>query len=560
MIRPKPARLKFAEPGAKIVPNEVRDGLNAFPKGRPPVASASLGITVAPPAPVESMKLIFHPEPPKHRLVVVGDSLSEGFQHGAIHQTHLSWGAILADEMGATFRTPNLAFGDGVPINLEAIARHLQREFPPNLPLLDLPETYLSLRDRVARNYFDWVFGAGRVQPFTPTPGVQIHNLAQFGYDVLDALERTETTERKGLVAHDVSAFFPVLANAGQYSSIHVLDQVHDTDGEPLSLIDGAKHLGEDGGIETLVIALGANNALGAVEHLDVRWSGPGYDTMDGKDNYTVWRPRHFAATYARLVEQVKDVNAQRVVLCTVPHVTIAPIARGVGKKLRPGSRYFPFYTRPWITDAQFNPATDPHITGDEARHIDAAIDQYNGVIEAAVEQARAEGRDWYVLDLCGILDRMATLRYDRDPAARPDWWTPAVIPDALAELHLDTRFFRSSPDPADPTLGWRTEGGWFGLDGIHPTTVGYAYLAWNCANLLHDAGVEFPNVNADGTVRFDWARWIAADSLISRPPSTVDAALRRIGQGAQLVDFVKHPFARRHVPTATESNPALGR
>ena len=160
-------------------------------------------------------------------------------------------------------------------------------------------------------------------------------------------------------------------------------------------------------GIETLVVELGANNALGAVVRLQLAWSGAGYDDLARKGAYTVWTPKHFAAELAEVVDQVKRVAARHVLWCTVPHVTIAPIARGVGSKLRPGSRYFPYYTRPWIDDAHFDANRDEHLTGAEARAIDAAIDLYNDAIQNVVEQARsgADGtvRNWYLLDLAGV-------------------------------------------------------------------------------------------------------------------------------------------------------------
>ena len=45
----------------------------------------------------------------RHRLVVIGDSLSHGFQSGAIYNTDISYPAIIAYEMGwyDHFRHPN---------------------------------------------------------------------------------------------------------------------------------------------------------------------------------------------------------------------------------------------------------------------------------------------------------------------------------------------------------------------------------------------------------------------------------------------------------------------
>jgi hypothetical protein len=81
--------------------------------------------------------------------------------------------------------------------------------------------------------------------------------------------------------------------------------------------------------------------------------------------------------------------------------------------KLRQGSRYFPYYARPWIDDAHFDTDRDRYLTGADALAIDTAIDLYNDAIQSEVEQARngADGtvRIWYLLDLAGVLDQLAS-------------------------------------------------------------------------------------------------------------------------------------------------------
>ena len=129
----------------------------------------------------------------------------------------------------------------------------------------------------------------------------------------------------------------------------------------------------------------------------------------------------------------------------TVPHVTIAPIARGVGRKLVAGSRYFPYYTRPWIDDDAFDPREDPHITGPQARAIDYAIDAYNDVIQATVEQARDAGRDWYLLEIAGVLDRLAHRRFIEDPNGAPG--VVDAVPAAAGAAGAATRARLALPD-----------------------------------------------------------------------------------------------------------------
>ena len=128
--------------------------------------------------------------------------------------------------------------------------------------------------------------------------------------------------------------------------------------------------------------------------------------------------------------------------------MTIAPIARGVERKVAPGSRYFPYYTRPWITDDDFDAERDRRITHQQARAVDSAIDDYNDHIAEAVIAARREGLDWYVLDLAGLLDRLAQKRYIDDPLARPNWWSRYPLPPELQALDPppDSGFFAADP------------------------------------------------------------------------------------------------------------------
>src|SRR4029453_4725740 len=126
------------------------------------------------------------------------------------------------------------------------------------------------------------------------------------------------------------------------------------------------------------------------------KWSDVGFADLDLKSAYNVWRPTHFALEYGALVLALRPIAAHRVILATVPHVTIAPVGKGVnpqnpGKKWREGSRYFPYYTDPWIEEKDFRPNRHRHITHQEARAIDSAIDQYNATICDAVRHARGE-------------------------------------------------------------------------------------------------------------------------------------------------------------------------
>jgi hypothetical protein len=187
-------------------------------------------------------------------------------------------------------------------------------------------------------------------------------------------------------------------------------------------------------------------------------------------------------------------------------------MARGIGNKVADGSRYFPFYARPWIDDEHFDPRRHRHLTAEDARAIDTAIDIYNKAITDAVHAAREDGLDWLLLDTCGLLDRLAARRYVDDEGSRPAWWKPYPLPQPLRALAPvpDSRFLATGPQRG------RIAGGLFSLDGIHPTTITYGLLAQEFITVMERAGVRFPASPAPAQI--DFAQLILRDSLISAP------------------------------------------
>lgn len=495
-------------------------------QAREPVTDPTLGIRVT----------VNKSSTPPHRLVTLGDSLTQGFQSGAIFNTQISYPAIIAHEMGwAGLRYPryNDAPGGGIPLNLELAVRELDQRFGDKINALEFTPALLFLR-----NYLDniedyWERGEGSRFPITKLIN---HNLAVYGWDVRNTISRNADICLQVLKDNPPRDNFvrEVVSHHNERGAIRVLNSARSTNGAALSPVEAAQALGAEGidgtdGIETLIVMIGANNALGSILTFNVVWSDTGYSNMEINDKYTVWRPIHFQAELDKLVEQIKKVRARHVILSTVPHVTIAPLARGVNHKMKDGSRYFPYYTLPWIKDDDFNPNKHPYLTGEEARAIDSAIDQYNDSITAAVRQARLEGRDWYVFEEAGLLDRLASRRYILDPKARPSWWTPYELPVELQQLNPvpDSRFFQSGPNG-------RTQGGLFSLDGIHPSTIGYGIVAQEIIKIMQLAGVKFyqgdGKTEKTGKIKVDFNRLIELDTLVTNPPGLVTNVLDIVG------------------------------
>jgi hypothetical protein len=450
------------------------------------------------------------PTAPARQLVVIGDSLTHGVSSGAVFHTESSWPAQAAAALGVEFTHPTYGGPlDGLPFNIESVLRQLQVSFGDSLGLVDkvrLPELLREIGDA---NEDYWERGPGS-QPPPTSPAYD--NLGIYGWDVRDALSYSAhraVTNASTPQHDDFLGIKPAADN--DIAAWSVLRPF----GPDATQIGAAEWHGAHSGIGTLVVMLGANNALNAVVTKDVVWSDVGYDDLDHNSHFTVWRPSHFAHEYTELVQRLRGIEAQRVVLATVPHVTVAPIAFGVnpehpGEKWRPGSRYFPYYTDPWIEEADFKPSKHRHLTHKQARAIDSAIDQYNVTIIAAVRAARAEGRDWLLFDMCGLLDSLAYRRYVTDEDARKNGWVRYPLPAELADL--DTRRFNADDHG-------RHAGGIIGLDMIHPTISGYSIVAHEVLAVLAAAGV------ASSAIDFGAAR--ARDSLVSDPPPLVNDVLR---------------------------------
>jgi hypothetical protein len=446
------------------------------------------------------------PDPPRHLLVTVGDSLTQGMSSGAVFATSLSWPAQVAAALHAPFVVPS--YGGplgGLPLNIEGLLRRLQDRFGDTISLLEWPVLPIALQQLADANEDYWERGDGSAPPRLDQ---RYENVGIYGWDLRDALSFTDALAAARLAAHvphdDLLGAKP--ENDNDISARSVLAPF----GAASTALEAVAAHGRDGGIGTLVVALGSNNALGSVVEKRVSWTGVDYADLAAKERYTVWNPVHFAAEYAELVRVLDRIPAQRVVLVTVPHVTIAPIAQGVNPtnpqhKWREGSRYFPYYTDPWVAEQNFSPTKNRCLTHQQARAIDSAIDQFNGAIADHVRRQRAAGRDWLLMDLAGTLDGLAYRRYLDDPAAiaaNPDW-QPYSLPPELADL--DTRFFRS-----DRT--GRLQGGLFGLDAVHPTTSAYGVIALAVLDVLSAAGLA--------STPIDFAQLRTQDTLNSHPPA----------------------------------------
>jgi hypothetical protein len=475
------------------------------------------------------------------KLVTVGDSLTQGFQHLAIRRPEWSYPAMLARALGAEFRQADFSGGGhGGPLtDLELLFQEISRRAGAKLSWWEWPEAGLTVQTfmDVVEDY--WERGAGTRSSRT---GPLHHNLAVWGFEVLDALTLSDGVCLRNTHPPRSDALNQI-PEFGMYRTARRVFNPHQLpDLEELPQLDLAQRIARDEGpIENLIVALGANNVLGTCARLKLNWSqSADIRKLGHQRSCTIWEPAHFRSIYAALAGKIAAVPAQRKFVATVPHVTVAPVTRGVSPRAKArGSdplfdKYYEYYTRFWLWDADFNPDVHDHLTREDAARIDRVIDEYNEVI---VEAAVANG--FHVIDLCALLDSLA-FRRNR---GRPSYRFPEGLKRALAgnaataqrvrpdgTVLLDTRYLRVPlEDPAADAASekWQEayRGGLFGLDGAHPTTIGYGVIAYEVLKVMQQAGT--PGADPD---QLAWPDIVAADSLVTSPPAVLSSLEQTLG------------------------------
>jgi hypothetical protein len=497
------------------------------------------------------------PEGERHysrRLVTLGDSLTQGFHHLAIHDTHISWPVMVAERLGlrpgVDFTFPEYAFPGGYPFNLEDALRLISPQ------ALTSVEDLLRYAETVKKDY------APNFLPDLPTNATAaLDNLAVWGWDVRDLLKRTAQTELDAFKTGWFRRIFrriedrvlPTVDHGENRSGIGVLSEFSnppalDSSGNPkpdldLTALQLAERRGKtEDGIETLIIFIGANNVLGIVQKLKIIPSGRFYRNLTKKSRYNVWKPKHFEAELKLLETRVRKIRADHVIWATVPHVTIPPITNGVANKagverIDDNPRYFQYYAHPWQTAESLDPEHEARLLGEEAWTIDSVIDAYNDSIVDMVKRERSgpDKRDWRVVDMCAVLDRLAVRRNGVQGGVAYPYLPPYPLPAPLQQYN--SRFL--DIDPAGNVV----KGGIIGLDGVHPTTAGYSLIAHEFMKEMHKAGVVFPTGPTDsaGAPEPDWAGVLAQDTLLNDPPIYIGEILGLIRKLQEGWDFISH-------------------
>ena len=129
MVKQQPPELTDPATPAEVVISSA---------ARPPVTDPRLGVEVhAAKSLAKSVEGV-----PRHRLVTIGDSLTQGFQSGAIFKTDISYPALIADRLGwlSEFRFPRYEGYGGIGVNVEMLIRELEARCGDRISWYELPE------------------------------------------------------------------------------------------------------------------------------------------------------------------------------------------------------------------------------------------------------------------------------------------------------------------------------------------------------------------------------------------------------------------------------------
>lgn len=487
------------------------------------------------------------------RLFTIGDSVSQGFMSGAAAQGELCYSNLIA----RAIEDPDYRFTEfsekGLFVPLERIMYALEEKFGSNINLAEWPLAIAKIQSILdeSEDYYERGGGSlhARYQGKLP-----LNNVSSYGLMVADAHQLTpkicwEAIESDQHFLGIGSDGFMSIANKGLYrSALHVLNPDRDWEnyGEHSQLDWLQEHVRREGGVENVIFSLGGNNALGTILGLSIRQSPGDPDRLAGmghkdraREGWTLWHPDDFRADYKACIDRVDKIlqsnanSAWKVFVTTIPALTIAPLAKGVGPATlirRPTGKsfyYYKYYTY-FPFEEEYAQEGGRHLTLDEALHIDDVIEEYNRVILSSVKEKNEayESERYFIVDFAEMLSQLAVKRNGGNPTYQ---W-----PDAFRYRYprVNTRFYHADAQ------GVLKQGGLVGLDGVHPTAIGQGLLAHELLKVMRAAKVRKGDGASDQKIvspsDLDWEFLFSKDLLYSRPISM----MREIYQHAELTEW----------------------
>lgn len=482
------------------------------------------------------------------KLFTLGDSISQGFMSLSAARTDLAYSTLIAQKLGLTpqrdYRFADWPHG-GIPVNIEAIMRSLNRRYGPDIQGLEWL-TVLETINRVVDQAEDY-YERGEGRHTIPSNNGQVeyfHNVAVRGFNVSDAWQVTpklcrETIEQNRPILWG-DGYLSGADNPYYRTALRVLNPSLDPKYDDYSQLKWMEKHAQEEGIENCIIWLGANNALSTVIDLKIRQTpnnpekrpytlSPIEKAKERKWN--LWHPYDFEADYREFMRQVSAIMAKNrakkwnVFIATVPLVTIAPLAKGVGETtyIEDKGIYYKYYTF-FPFEEDFAVKTGKHLTMQDAIYIDDCIRYYNKTIEACVkeanEQSGSKGR-YHIVDIAQALNQIA---YKRN-AGQPTY----DFPEYFRFIHpqVNTKYYHADSE------GELKQGGIFSLDGVHPTAIGHGLIAYEFLTKMKEAGVV-----ADTDL--DWAKIFANDTLYTQPITLMQEIYGKDSLAKHIVNLIQ--------------------
>lgn len=494
------------------------------------------------------------------KLFTIGDSISQGFMSLAAARTELSFSTLLARSLGMVpgtddYPIPTWGAG-GLPLNIESLMRTLQRRFGSDVRgPLEWPLALSAINDFLddVEDYYER--GAGNIA--LPQAGRRqfFPNVAIAGFTVADAwivkpswCVQKIAQDTKG----DEDGFFALPNCRFQRTAHAVLNPSRDLALNDRSQLEWLRHHVQNGGVENLILWLGSNNALGTIVRMRVMstkdaQTPPHKMTYEQRDQYNLWTEEHFRLEFEALMEQVHAIlNAGpspcKVFVGTVPPVTVAPLARGVGGTrlmkdpfgvLQNGALYFDRYTY-FLFDQDYARRSSNSLSLEEIYDIDTTISKYNKAIKNLVTSYNGQNSPnakYFVVDIADQLLRLAFKRNNGKP-------TYQLPPDLQAYVNkgrpVNTVYYTVD------RKGRMTAGGVFSLDGVHPSAIGHGLIAYEFLNAMKAQGVK----KADGSDldNLHWDSIIASDSLYTNPISLMPELYDNTRIAEMVLDLLRLP------------------
>jgi hypothetical protein len=481
------------------------------------------------------------------KVFTIGDSISQGFMSGAAARTDLAYSTLLAKILKQQgYKIPTWDVG-GLPVNLEGLFRRLEAHYGPEINKV---EWTLALATTIPRfideieDYYER--GKGAADQKYPGNIEYFHNVSVRGFTVSDSWLVTGASCQK-LIKDGKSddGIYAMPSQSLARTALKVLNPSLSPNHANKSQIDWLKYHVAKEGVENVIVWLGANNALGTILDLSIRYTpGTGETATTPRERllamgWNLWHPIDFEADYNILLDKIDDALADsdtKVFLATVPLVSIAPLAKGVGEQfdvpVESGNgkksmvTYFKHYTYfPFDDNYAFESGINLSFT--QVLHIDNCIRQYNKtIIRLAEERNRTKPNRYHIVDLAEVLDQLAFKRNKNVPRY--------AFPEHFAFKYptVNTKYYH-----VDRQSNLK-QGGIFSLDGVHPTAIAHGLIAYEFLKVMQRVSV--PHAHPDS---LDWESIFLSDTLYQNPIRI----MQEIYQNTHLAEWVLRIVKRLH-------------